>query len=49
MHKQTVQFAVTRNNGTITRVGRTSIKQPKTDFKGGSVKWYEDKPKRENK
>ena len=46
MHRQTVQFAVTRNNGNMTRIGRTGINQPKTNFKGGSVKWYEDKPKR---
>ena len=46
---QTVEFAVTRNNGTITRIGRTGILQPKTNFKGGSVKWYEDKPKRKSK
>lgn len=45
MQKQTVEFAITRNNGTITRVGRTGILQPKTSFKGGSVKWYGDKPK----
>ena len=49
MHKQTVQFAVIRNSGTITRVGRTGILQPKTNFKGGSVKWYEDKPKQKRK
>lgn len=48
MYKQTVQFAVTRKNGNITRIGRTSILQPKTNFKGGSIKWYEDKPKRES-
>ena len=49
MHKQTIQFTVTRNNGNITRIGKTSILQPKTDFKGGDVKWYEDKPKRKDK
>lgn len=49
MHKQTVKFAVTRNNGIITMVGRTSIQQPKTNFKGGKIKWYEDKPKEKNK
>lgn len=48
MHKQTVQFAVTRNNGSITRVGRTGILQPKTSFKGGTVRWYEDKPKQKS-
>ena len=40
MHRQTVEFAVTRNKGSITRIGRTSIPQPKTNFKGGKVKWY---------
>lgn len=46
MHTQTVEFAVTRKNGTITRIGRTGIPKPKTSFAGGSVKWYEDKPKK---
>lgn len=51
MQKQTVEFAVTRNKGTITRVGRASILQPKPNFKGNpdSVKWYEDKPKQKSK
>lgn len=49
MHRQTVKFAVTRGKGNITRIGRTSILQPKTNSKGGSIKWYEDKPKRESK
>lgn len=38
MQKQTVKFAVKRDNGIITRIGRTGILQPKTSFKGGSVK-----------
>ena len=42
---QTIEFAVTRDKGNITRIGGTSILEPKTHFKGGSVKWYEDKPK----
>ena len=49
MQIQTVEFAITRNNGIITRVGRTGIDQPKTNFKGGSIKWYEDKPKLKSK
>lgn len=48
-HIQTVEFATKRNNGTITRIGRTGINQPKTNFKGGSIKWYEDKPKQKSK
>lgn len=49
MQTQAVKFAVTHNNGIITRVGRTSIQQPKTNFKGGSIKWYEDKPRQKNR
>ncbi|MCM1223704.1 MAG: hypothetical protein NC548_55565 [Lachnospiraceae bacterium] len=49
MQKQTIQFAVTRDNGTINRVGKTVIDQPKPNFKGGSIKWYEDKPKPKSK
>ena len=46
---QTIEFAVIRNNGNITRIGRTGVDQPKTNFKGGSIKWYQDKPKQKNK
>lgn len=49
MKAQTVEFAVTRKNNIITRVGRTSILQPKTNYKGGSIKWHKDKPKQESK
>lgn len=49
MQIQAVEFAVTRNNGAITRVGRTGILQPKTNFKGSSVKWYKDKPRQKSR
>lgn len=49
MHKQTVKFAVTRKNGIITKIGETAINQPKTNFKGGLTKWYDDKPKQKSK
>lgn len=49
MQTQTAEFAVTRNKGNITRVGKTGILQPKTNFKGGRIKWYEDKPKEKSK
>lgn len=45
MHRQTAEFAVERKNGVI-RAGRFEMKQPKTDFKGGSVKWYKDSMKK---
>lgn len=49
MHRQTVEFAVTRDKSGTTRIGRASIPQPKTNFKGGSIKWYKDNPKQESK
>ncbi len=49
MQTQTVEFAVTRNNGNITRIGRTSIQQPQTNITGGSIKWNEDTPKQKDK
>lgn len=49
MKTQTVEFKVTRNRDNIIKVGRSSILQPKTNFKGGSIKWYKDKPKQESK
>lgn len=45
MQKQTIEFAVETKNG-VFRIGKSSILQPKTNFKGGSIKWYEDKPKK---
>lgn len=47
MQKQTVEFAVTRKNGIITTIGRTGINQPKTNFKSGSVRFYEDRRKKQ--
>lgn len=45
MKTQMVEFATTQDKGSITRIGRASILQPKTNFKGGAVKWYVDKPR----
>ena len=49
MQTQTVEFAVVRKNGVVTQIGRSCIDKPKTNFRGGSVKWYEDKPKQTSK
>ena len=49
MHIQTIQFATVTKNGVVQKVGRSTIVQPKTNFKGGSIKWYEDKPKKADK
>lgn len=46
MQEQTVEFAVKTKNGVVERISKATILQPKTNFKGGSIKWYEDKPKK---
>ena len=46
MQTQTIEFGVRSKNGVITEVTKSTIYQPKTNFKGGSIKWYEDKPKK---
>ena len=45
MHTQTIQFATVTKNGVVQKVGRSTIVQPKINFKCGSIKWYEDKKK----
>ena len=45
MRTQTVEFATVTKNGTVQTVGHSTIIQPKVNYKGGQIKWYEDKPK----
>lgn len=47
MQKQTVEFTVEKKNGVISRIGKSTILQPKTNFNGKGIKWYEDKPKKQ--
>ena len=42
MEKQTIHFATIVRNGVVTKIGRSTIIQPKPNFKGGSVKWSDD-------
>lgn len=42
MKSQTVCCAIVKENGVITKIGRSTILQPKPQFKGGSVKWFDD-------
>lgn len=49
MQIQTIEFATVVKNGVIQTIGRSTITQPKTNFKGSSIKWYEDKPKKADK
>lgn len=46
MKRQTVEFEFKKQNRATANMGRATVYQPKTNFKGGSVKWYEDKPKK---
>lgn len=48
MQKQTIQFAVQTQNGVVQKVGKSTLYQPKTNFKGSQIKWYEDKPKKKS-
>ena len=45
---QTVEFAVTKDKRSITGIGKTGILLPKTNFNGGTVKWDEGKPRKDN-
>jgi len=46
METQTTEFVVYKEGNTVKKVGRSTILQPKTHFKGGKVKWYQDKQKK---
>lgn len=42
MKKQTMSFATQIEKGVIVKVGKSTVLQPKTNFKGGSIKWFDD-------
>lgn len=43
MKKETVSFAVQSNNrGEIQKIGKSVIDQPKINFKGGHINWFDD-------
>ena len=46
MQKVKADFAVRTKNGIVTDVGKSSVYMPKTNFGGGTISWYEDKPKK---
>ena len=49
MKTQTMEFATVVKNGVVQQVGKRFVIVPKTNFKGGTTKWYEDKPKKADK
>ena len=42
---QTMQFAVSKDSKGVMQIGKSAILQPKPNFKGGTIKFYQDKPK----
>lgn len=43
MTKHEIQFAVRTKNSVVVQVGKSQIYQPKPNFKGGEIKWFDDK------
>ena len=44
--KQALQFAVVKDSkGVVQQIGRGAILQPKPNFKGGTISWYQDRQK----
>lgn len=46
MKTQTAEFVIQTEDNVVKKIGRSIILQPKTNFKGGQIRWYEDKPKK---
>ena len=46
MDKQMVSFAVETENGIVKRIGRSVIAVLEVKFRGGKVKWQDDKYKK---
>lgn len=42
MDKQRADFATVVKSGVVTQIGKSTILTPKTDFKGGKTKWFDD-------
>lgn len=42
MNKKEMEFTVVVRDGVVVRIGKSSILQPKTNFKGGGIKWFDD-------
>ena len=42
MKKQTMEFAVVTKKSAVQQIGKSTIIQPKIDFRGGEAKWFDD-------
>ena len=42
MVKHELQFAKVVKGGEVVQIGKSQIYQPRTNFKGGAIKWFDD-------
>ncbi len=42
MQKTINQFATVTENGVVTKIGRSQILTPKTNYQGGKMKYFDD-------
>ena len=42
MIKHEIKFATVTKDGVVVKVQKSQLYQPKTNFKGGKVKWFDD-------
>lgn len=49
MQTQTVRLAVTKKGNVIDKIGKSIVYQDRPNFSGGSIKWYQDKLRKESK
>ena len=40
--RQTVCFCTVTENGVVTTIGKSTIREPRIQFGGGSIPWYDD-------
>lgn len=40
--KQMIQYAVVTQNNIVQKVGKSTIYQPKTNYSGKGMKWFDD-------
>lgn len=51
MHTQTIEFAVQKEGGIVTKIGKSTVYQPKTGSKdsGGSMECRQDVPTKDTR
>lgn len=49
MDKRILEFSVKKTDNIVTQIGRSYMRHPEIHFSGGSMKWYEDRPKKQHR